>query len=244
MALTLLVPSLADYQRAALDGGFRPATRPDVRVHHREAAGFGNWPIRFEPNVGQASPQVEYTVAEQSNAIALDSAGNAYIAGSTYSDDFPVVDPLQAQNNAGAHQANNAFISVLDSAGSTLLFSTYLGGSGSPGALSCPVGVNPCVPPYNGDSAVAIAVDGLANLYVSGTSNSSDFPTVAAFDTKPKAIFVTKIDAGQVGGVETVADPPAPDPGAHGGGGALGWNVIGILSVAAALRSRKQYARR
>jgi hypothetical protein len=166
---------------------------------------------------------------EQANALALDAAGNAYVAGTTYSSNFPIVEPLQATNHAGSRNANNAFISVLNPSGSTLEFSTYLGGSGREYFLPCPVGVNPCGPVYVGDSAAAIAVDGLGNLYVTGFANSTDFPTVAAFQTRPTAIFVTRIAVGQLG------DPPSTR-----GGGALGWDGISILGFAVAMRFRKR----
>jgi hypothetical protein len=68
---------------------------------------------------------------DEANAIAVDGSGNTYIAGFAYSDDFPISDPLQAMNNGAAHAAPNAFIAVLNAAGSALSFSTYLGGSGS-----------------------------------------------------------------------------------------------------------------
>jgi hypothetical protein len=173
---------------------------------------------------------------DQANAVALDGAGNAYIAGSTYSSDFPVVDPLQATNHAASHGANNAFISVLDSAGSTLEFSTYLGGTGAEGFISCPANTNPCPQVYNGDGAVAIAVDGLGNLYATGVAYSTDFPTVSAFQTKPTAMFVTKIAVGQLAEPLTVDDPPPP----RGGGGALGWDVTGVLGFAIAMRRRRK----
>jgi hypothetical protein len=174
---------------------------------------------------------------DQANALTLDEAGNAYIAGYTYSNDFPVVDPLQATNNAASHSANNAFVSVLNSTGSALKFSTYLGGSGSAGYISCPVGDTPCPSAYYGDSAAAIAVDSLGNLYVTGFANSTDFPTVAAFQTRPTAIFVTKIALEQPGDPPSTGDPPSMN---GGGGGALGWGAISILGFAVAMRCRNR----
>jgi hypothetical protein len=169
------------------------------------------------------------SIDDQANAIALDAAGNAYVAGSTYSGDFPIADPLQATNLAASRSANNAFISVLSPTGSTLEFSTYLGGSGRTAALPCPVGVSPCGPIYNGDSAAAIAVDNLGNAYVTGVVNSSDFPTVTAFQTRPADIFVTKVAIGPLG-VQSSSDEVRA--GTNGGSGALGWGVIGILGLA------------
>jgi beta-propeller repeat-containing protein len=72
--------------------------------------------------------------SDGANAIAVDSLGNAYVAGVTSSPDFPLVDPLQNMNNGTVNGAADAFVSVLNAAGSALTFSTYLGGSGSASA--------------------------------------------------------------------------------------------------------------
>src|SRR5262249_41914191 len=91
---------------------------------------------------------------------ALDSAGNAYVAGTTTSIDFPVVGPLQMTN----HGENDAILAKLNAAGSTLVYSTFLGGKGL-------------------DIAYAIAVDASGNAYATGSTSSADFPTTpGAFD--------------------------------------------------------------
>jgi hypothetical protein len=120
---------------------------------------------------------------DQANAIAADSSGNAYIAGSTFSPDFPVT--------SGAFQTSSThmgpFISKLDPTGSHLLFSTYLSGVVSSSAV---------------DKANGIAVDGTGNVYVTGLAGSTDFPvTSGAFQTTNAAIqpyganaFVTKLN--------------------------------------------------
>ena len=93
--------------------------------------------------------------------IAVDSAGNAYVAGNTSSADFPTAIPVQATNGGGF----DAFVTKLEPTGSTLTYSTYLGGSGN-------------------DAGLGIAVDGSVHAYVMGQTFSSDFPTtVGSFQT-------------------------------------------------------------
>ncbi len=120
---------------------------------------------------------------DQAFGIAVDSSGNAYIAGYTGSSDFPTVNPVQPMLRA----ATNAFVTKLNATGTSIIYSTYLGGSGispfSPGAV---------------DRANAIAVDSAGNAYVAGSTYSPDFPTLAAFQPAlpgQKAAFVTKINA-------------------------------------------------
>jgi hypothetical protein len=92
--------------------------------------------------------------------IAVDSSGNAYVTGYTDSTDFPTVNSLQAYNLGNDHDdAYDAFVTKFNAAGSALVYSTYLGGSGA-------------------DYAQGIAVDSSGNAYVTGTTLSSDFPTV------------------------------------------------------------------
>jgi len=92
--------------------------------------------------------------------IAVDSYGNAYVTGYTDSFDFPTVNPFQATDKG----FTTAFVAKLNAAGSALVYSTYLGGSLSDTAFS--------------DVAYGIAVDASGNAYVTGSTNSTDFPTV------------------------------------------------------------------
>ncbi len=136
--------------------------------------------------------------------IAVDSAGNAYVTGFTASTDFPTSNPLQPTNHGGL----DAFVAALDPSGQTLLYSTYLGGSG-------------------GDAGNGIAVDSAGNAYVTGFTASTDFPTsnplqptndggvdafVAAFDpTGQTLLYSTYLggsgdDYGQGIAVDSVGD--------------------------------------
>jgi hypothetical protein len=106
---------------------------------------------------------------EEGQGIAVDFAGNAYLTGTTWSGDFPTVNPLQPTNHATSNADSNAFVSKLNAAGSALVYSTYLGGSGS---LS--------YPQTGGDYGLAIAIDSTGVAYVAGQTGSTDFPTVNA----------------------------------------------------------------
>ncbi len=106
-------------------------------------------------------------------AIAVDSAGNAYVTGQTDSTNFPTMHPLQAANAGGG----DAFVAEINSKGSQLVYSTYLGGS-------------------NLDYGDGIAVDAAGSAYVTGSTYSTDFPTknsVQAALAGDWDAFVTKI---------------------------------------------------
>jgi hypothetical protein len=110
-----------------------------------------------------------------SEAIAVDTAGNAYITGSTDSSNFPTAVPLQA-SNGGSY---DAFVTKLNASGSTLLYSTYLGGS-------------------NDDHGGGIAVDASGNAYIAGPTNSTNFPTVNPLQASyggSTDTFVAKLNA-------------------------------------------------
>jgi hypothetical protein len=109
------------------------------------------------------------------NGIAVDSAGNAYVTGTTGSYNFPTANALQSTNRGSTH---NAFVSKLNPSGTALVYSTYLGGS-------------------QGDQGIGIAVDGSGNAYVTGSTLSTDFPTANALQsTSPggQKAFVSKFN--------------------------------------------------
>ena len=111
--------------------------------------------LLFSTFLGGSGGSLGYPEAGQ--GIALDGQGNAYVAGTTPSPNFPVFNPLQSYLQG----ASDAFISKLNASGA-LVYSTYLGGTG-------------------GDSANAIAVDSSGNAYVVGQTFSSDLPVTGAF---------------------------------------------------------------
>ncbi len=121
---------------------------------------------------------------DHANDIAVDAAGNAYLAGMTQSANFPTVNPLQPQRNG----PQDAFAVKVNPSGSALVYSTYLGGS-TESILNIR------------DSFWAVAVDTAGNAYLKGSTSTADFPTTpGAFDrTANQAVgqdgVVTKLNA-------------------------------------------------
>jgi len=116
----------------------------------------------------------------QGNAIALDSSGNAYVVGYTKSGNYPVTPGVFQGTCASCKSALvDAVVTKLNSSGTALVYSTFLGGN-------------------NADDAYAIAVDSSDNAYVTGYTYSTNFPTSpGAFQTTlggPTGVFVTKIN--------------------------------------------------
>jgi hypothetical protein len=109
---------------------------------------------------------------DEAEGIAIDAGGAAYVTGETSSSDFTTLN--QVQSNA---PANDAFVAKLTPAGNALVYSTYLGGNGSDG----------------GDG---IAVDSAGAAYVSGGTASTDFPLVNSIsgDQGDADGFVTKLN--------------------------------------------------
>jgi hypothetical protein len=139
--------------------------------------------------------------------IALDGSGDAYVAGTAWSSNFPVAgSPFQSTNKALANDAPNGFVTEVNPAGTGLVYSTFLGGTGIP-PQPCGSG---CTSSGSGDSGSAIAVDGLGDAYVTGDAISSNFPTTSgAYQTVNNAAgllaskgtiginaFITKLNPG------------------------------------------------
>jgi hypothetical protein len=98
---------------------------------------------------------------DQAKAIAIDTAGSAYVVGVTTSTDFPTVNAIKPTIPFGPV----SFVSKINSAGTALVYSTYL--DGDPGIL--------------GSAAYSLAVDAAGSAYVAGYTTSADFPIVNAF---------------------------------------------------------------
>jgi len=142
-------------------------------------AGTEAFLTKFNPELTSVifSATIGGSGADQAVGLAVDGAGNAYIAGPTTSPDFPTVLPIGYPNsfNSGL---NDAFVTAIKSDGSDFLYSTYLGGSGN-------------------DFANGIALDLEANAWIVGQTFSTDFPTTTAPQSfaGPSEAFIAKISA-------------------------------------------------
>jgi hypothetical protein len=108
-------------------------------------------------------------------AIAVDSLNQAYVGGVTYSDDFPTKDAAQVNYGGGT---KDAFVLKLSAGGDTLIYSTYLGGS-------------------QDDQCWGLAVDSFGYSYVTGFTDSTDFPIKNSIFTNVPTVtnaFVSKLD--------------------------------------------------
>jgi len=131
-------------------------------------------PLTIDPILSYSS-YLGGTAGEAAYAVAVDAQGYIYLTGYTSSVDFPIAAPGQGSFGGGT----DAFIVKLDPTGSSLVYSTYLGGSGN-------------------EYGRSIAVDSSGGVYVAGETYSADFPTAAAFQVArggPRDAFVAKLDA-------------------------------------------------
>ncbi|MFX1532614.1 MAG: SBBP repeat-containing protein, partial [Promethearchaeota archaeon] len=112
---------------------------------------------------------------DHGQAITVDAGGNSYITGYTNSINFP--NQTAYNNTYGGN--TDAFVAKLNSTGDGLIFSTFLGGSGP-------------------DYAYGIAIDTVNNTYVTGSTDSSNFPTPVGYNTSSNGdidVFVTKFNS-------------------------------------------------
>jgi hypothetical protein len=115
------------------------------------------------------------TGGEAAYGIAVDSTGSAYLAGATFSPNFPTANPFQSTVKG----ATDGFVTKLNAAGSALVYSTYLGGNVD-------------------EIASDIALDSSGNAYVTGSTTSANFPTASALQNANGGsvdAFVTKFNA-------------------------------------------------
>jgi Beta-propeller repeat len=132
--------------------------------------------FKLDPTANQIvySTFIGGTGTDEAHAIAVDSGGNAYVTGFTQSNDFPIINAIQ-KTRSGQQEA---YVLKLNSAGTGLVFSTYLGGSAD-------------------DRGFGIALDAANNAYVTGITASSNFPTLNPYQKNNAGGFadgfVTKV---------------------------------------------------
>ena len=112
----------------------------------------------YSTYLGGSGDEYDPELDQPGQRIAADSAGNAYVVGSTSSGDYPTTAGSFRPTQPGGG-AYSAYITKLNSSGSALIYSTYLGHAFARG----------------------VAVDSLGNTYVTGFTDSLDFPTKNAF---------------------------------------------------------------
>ena len=147
---------------AYITGNTTSTDFPLFNAYQSSPPAYGYGPSAFITKFSASGASLEYSTyfafGSSGNSIALDSSGNAYVTGSTAFGDLPVTSNAIQANWAGG---GDAFVATFSADGSTLLYSTYLGGSSD-------------------DSGQGIALDGHGDIYVAGFTASSNFPTVNA----------------------------------------------------------------
>src|SRR5215813_11567498 len=119
--------------------------------------------------------------SDRGRGIAVDAAGNVYVAGDTFSEDFPLVNAIQRNYGGGG----DGFVAKLNAGGSALIYSTYLGGN----LL---------------DEAAGLAIDATGNAFVTGSTHSADFPVMNAFQTS--RLYQSVFKSGDGGNSSTLSD--------------------------------------
>jgi len=158
------------------------------------AAGVNAFVTKFTPTgaVAYSTHSLGGSGHEEAYGIAVDSAGNAYITGNTDSWDDPLTTlDTGFPTTPGAFRRTivgqiDAFVAKLNAAGSALVYGTYLGGSADFGD-----------PGYGVDRGWGIAVDAAGSAYVTGDTDSPNFPVVnpiQTFNFWYKDAFVTKLN--------------------------------------------------
>jgi hypothetical protein len=157
--------------RVIVDGHYIRAGATGLRL---ELAGYDTRrPLIIDP-VLTYSTFLGGSAADGANAVAVDASGDAFVAGFTCSNNFPLRNSERPAQAGGC----DAFVSEINPAGTALIYSTYLGGQAF-------------------DQALGISVDSTGSAYVTGNTFSSDFPktTGPAFGGFENA-FVTKLNPG------------------------------------------------
>lgn len=138
-----------------------------LSANHQVGIALGNYDRSRELVIDPAVTYATYLgglAEDDANAVTNDTSGHAYVTGQTKSLNFPTTTGSQSTSNAGGF---DVFVTKLSPDGSTLVYSTYVGGSGD-------------------DSGNGIVLDSGGNAFVAGGTTSTDFPhTAGAYQTSP-----------------------------------------------------------
>ena len=155
-------------------------TGHETRVYSFTVASYDkNKDLVIDPML--ASTFLGGSANEYPYSLAIDSGGNVFVVGDTYSSGFPTtIGAYDTSFNGGGD--DDAFVSRLNGDLTTILASTFLGGSG-------------------GDHAISIATDSAGSVFVAGLTSSSDFPTTpGTYDTfyngGSSDAFILKLNGG------------------------------------------------
>lgn len=156
-----LVYQMLNGQRQVIDGQYTLLDNNAKFAHFKPTQQVGFQLASYDPEQTLIiDPVLDYSAylggseKDQGHAIAIDGNGDTYIIGSTRSLNFPTQNANQV-NNAGEQ---DVFVSKVSADGSQLIYSTYIGGSDK-------------------DSGTSIAVDAQGYAYLTGNTESKDFPT-------------------------------------------------------------------
>jgi len=175
-------PRTADVNRQFVDG--RYVLLADNRIGFEVASYDRSRPLVIDPVLTYAT-YLGGTGFDSGRGIAVDSMGNAYVTGYTDSLDFPLVDSFQRAPGGGTcgtdldvYPCFDVFVAKLNAAGTALVYSTYLGGSGE-------------------DYGLKVVVTPSGNAFVTGYTNSTDFPTSSPLQAANRGgydAFVAELD--------------------------------------------------
>lgn len=166
-----------------------PTSANAYQTTKKTGASFNAFVTKFNAS-GSAliySTLIGGSTGDQATAIALDSGNNAYITGYSFSTNFPTTPGAYQTTKKGPTDSVNSFVTKLNTTGTALSYSTYIGGTIE-------------------DRAFGIAVDGSGFAYITGYAFSTDFPTTpGAYQTKNNSTissvnaFVTKFNPAGTG---------------------------------------------
>jgi hypothetical protein len=162
--------------RQRIDGGY--VIDKNGHVRFRVGRYDRRRPLVIDPVIGYAT-YFGGSGGDEAAGIAVDVAGDVYITGRTGSLDFPARNAAQPFHGGPYY---DAFVMKLNSAGDTVVYATYLGGSSS-------------------EYAADVHVDEVGNAFVVGTTYSPNFPTVGAYQAAlagDSDLFLTRLDSAGV----------------------------------------------